>query len=111
MTSRFAVAIVTLAVLLSALPWEIVATVDPAPYTSNAVADSVRFPVPGPLESGDPCPDDCICLCCPGRSVSTPASTSAVASCQTGGERLEVSLRQRPSSDLSRLIFHPPRPS
>jgi hypothetical protein len=109
MTSRFAVTIVALTVLLSALPWEVAVTGDTAPDVRDAAGDFSPLPDPGPLESDDPCSDDCPCLCCPGGPAFTLAQSRAPLSHAIDAQPLSGRTQHRPTCDVSRLIFHPPR--
>ena len=108
MTSRLMVAIVTLAVLLSALPWEVAATAVSMPDGSTVIAGLVQSPGPEHPDPRDPCANDCACLCCPGGWVLIQAPASE-ASTPPRAEHLIGSRNPSPSDDLSHLIFPPPR--
>ena len=94
-----------LAVVLSALPWEIAAEVG-GPLSSAVVSWS-DSPAPGPAET--PCREMCLCSCCPAHSLTPGASD------QAGGAQLFAtgplplgSDTMHPTEFVDR-VFHPPR--
>jgi hypothetical protein len=109
MTLRLLAATVALTVILSALPWEITLAPAAVMSTSAVLEDFPPVPHPDPLEPGDPCSDDCPCLCCPGGPAFTLAHAWITLTCPADVRPLSELARHHPSFDASRLIFRPPR--
>lgn len=108
--SRLLIVLTTLAVFLSAMPWETAFLPEPTEVDLFSVTQVDSLPCPEPVTPGDPCPDGCLCLCCPtnsGCAAFHDRRSSLIQRPQ--GQNVPAVGLHLPSGDFSSLIYHPPR--
>ena len=66
-------------------------------------------PCPDESEDHEPCPDGCLCLCCPGHTSVLLRTMTVSLAPVLGGEGLADSLGEILPDAVSRRIFRPPR--
>lgn len=101
--------LLVLAVLVSALPWELAAAA-PGDGDSTAVEAPVSPYCPDSEPLGDSCGGGCLCPCCPAHTLPPPVSDLALAAPVPNARGLLPSysggLYPR---DVRDRVFHPPR--
>ncbi len=107
MIHRVLLSLLTVAVLLSAAPWELSAQGSAAPA---GAADAVQARLvdsgnPGPTERADPV--DCVCLCTSGHS--TPAMAPDFFKAIDGSHERLVAALPTQQAGVPGSIFHPPQ--
>ena len=94
-----------LAILLQSLaPWELAAH-EHVQASANA---GCSLPCPDETPEGDPCPEGCACLCCPGHARVLPGASVSVASF-VQPQRFVCAARRLRTFDLVSRVYRPPR--
>jgi len=80
--------------------------------TEHAPIESVAAhsaPCPDATPEGDPCSDDCVCLCCPGHARVLPVGTQVALASLIGVQELPDPVGNLNPIDLVTRVFRPPR--
>ena len=109
MTHRLSAGLVCLSLMLAITPLDR-ALGTPCPGASVSERESTlteTYPDTG--HSGDSCPDDCQCLCCPGARVLHQRTAAPSLAPPALSENDAPLLKSVNSSDFVDAIFRPPR--
>ncbi len=96
------------AVVLAMTPWEAIwsrAVDDHEQHTLSATS----APCPDESPDHEPCPDGCLCLCCPGHTSVLIGAVEVLLISGGGGEGLADQRGLFLPDEVSRRVFRPPR--
>ena len=107
MSHRVLLSLLTVAVLLSAVPWELSAQGPAVPVGSADAAQALLNDSgnPGPTETG--VSGDCVCLCTLGHS--TPAMAQDVLATIDRSHACSMAALPTPEASVHGSVFHPPQ--
>ena len=107
MRARFIGGLLVLAVLVSALPWELASAQSFGARAASAEAPGESPRGPDPTPTSGAC--ECLCLCSPVPVVATPSLDGASTMTLPGEEGVLPTTHDLPKSDFVDSLFHPPR--
>jgi hypothetical protein len=107
MIQRVTLWLLTVAVLLSAVPWELSAQPSPGASLAAAARPVLLADSASPESTGTAVPVDCVCLCASGHS--TPARALDVLTTVDSQHKFSTAPLPAPRTGVAGSVFHPPQ--